>query len=61
MTGEPQTPELAITTKANLIFAGYLLFTRTVTPKTLYSNYGAMLEGRKTNLIFEEIKIVRLY
>ena len=49
---EPQTPELAIIMKANLISVTSTLFTRIATPKILYFNCGVILEGRKTSIKF---------
>ena len=59
LTGEPQTPKLAITTKANLIFVASTLFTRIATPKILCFNCGVILEGRKTSIKF--LRKLRLF
>ena len=59
VTCEPQTPELAITMEAILIFVASTLFTRIATPKTLFSYCGVILEGRKTSVKF--LKKLRLF
>ena len=67
-TGETQTAELAMTTKADLIFVASKLVTRIATHIILLLNYVVILEGRKTPILYSKyflrklkVKIVRSF